>query len=85
VRQHQGVRAHSDCISNHCSGGVCVAGCSVAGDCGSDTDCLTHTCAGGVCGVSFADFGFALPAASQIVGDCKSKVCDGSGGVTVGE
>jgi hypothetical protein len=59
---------------------ACVQ-CNVATDCsGSDTECQTRTCTVGVCGFDFAANGKAT--SDQITGDCKTKVCNGTGGTT---
>ncbi len=57
------------------------AGCTTAADCaGTATDCATPTCVSGVCGVGYAPFGTQI-ATGQVVGDCHSLVCNGSGSV----
>jgi hypothetical protein len=59
--------------------GNCV-GCLQPSDClGPDTDCRTRKCTSGVCGFTYTDSGIKV--SSQAPKDCKSDVCDGSGGV----
>jgi hypothetical protein len=45
-----------------------------------DTACAHPTCSGGQCGVTLEPMG--TPTAAQVPGDCKQRVCDGSGHVT---
>lgn len=63
-----------------CDGnGKCVE-CNVPTQCGgSDTDCSVRTCNAGVCGKSNAAVNTPLP--MQTPSDCKTRVCDGMGGV----
>jgi hypothetical protein len=71
------------------AGSACVAGtcvqpagaCITATDCGVSTACRSFACNAGVCGSSFSPSGTLTP--SQVVGDCRSNVCDGAGNVTV--
>lgn len=59
------------------SGGV---PCGAAADCpGVDSECQRRTCEGGRCGLDPAPRG--RPAAEQVPGDCKARVCDGQGAV----
>ena len=57
--------------------GQCVE-CLTATDCGAATDCAAPSCDNGKCGVKNSAVG--TPVALQTSGDCKLKVCDGSGG-----
>lgn len=58
-----------------------AAGCSVPSDCpGADGECDTRTCVAATCGRLLAPAGTGL--ASQVSGDCRRLVCDGSGGTT---
>lgn len=73
------------CCSGTCTNRRCapevVPECAVGADCpGGDTACRVRTCTNGRCGTSNAPFGTAL--ASQTAGDCRTVVCDGTGGVT---
>lgn len=55
-------------------------GCTSPSDCpGTDGDCQARTCTDSTCGVSFTTAGTAT--VSQVDGDCKKLVCDGSGSV----
>lgn len=57
-----------------------VTECAIAADCaGTDSECQTRTCIDGTCGVTYTLYGVAV--SDQIVGDCQSNVCNGSGGV----
>lgn len=80
-----GAEICGDNIDNNCDGqideGCQVAQCTSAADCpGSDTACQERTCTAGVCGIAFVPAGTQAP--NQIVGDCRSQVCNGAGGVT---
>ncbi len=58
--------------------GACT-GCSQPSDCpGSDTECRSRTCTAGLCGFADVDAGVATP--TQVVGDCRERRCNGSGG-----
>lgn len=62
------------------AGGMGGAGseCQVASDC-PDTDnaCIERTCNNGYCGTSLPPNG--TPVGNQTAGDCRKRVCDGSG------
>jgi hypothetical protein len=61
--------------------GACV-GCTTNADCpGPDNECQSRACLNGSCGFNYVPFG--TPVAAQSGGDCKSSVCNGSGGVAV--
>jgi hypothetical protein len=64
-----------------CDGsGACVA-CVAPTDCpGTDGPCATRACTAGACGTSYQPSGTPLP--TQTSGDCKTAVCDGTGGTT---
>ena len=53
--------------------------CGVPSDCGISDDCHGFTCTEGVCGETFAAMGTKTQ--SQAIGDCKTNVCDGQGGI----
>ncbi len=58
-----------------------MTGCMDASTCpGNDTECQTRTCTATVCGFDFKANG--TPLTQQIVGDCKTAVCDGAGATT---
>jgi len=80
---HTAVAMGTDCgAPKKCDAVGNCAGCFNVTDCaGKDTECQTRTCTAGVCGFSFAPNGTAV--AVQVAGDCKKKVCDGSGNVAV--
>jgi hypothetical protein len=62
--------------------GTCVA-CTANSQCGTDSVCQTFTCStAGQCVTNNVANGMALPPGSQTGGDCKTKVCNGNGGVT---
>jgi hypothetical protein len=66
-----------------CNSGTCQSApaCTTAADCGTDTECKQFTCGvNGVCGVNFVAEN--TPIGAQVPGDCKTRVCDGIGGVT---
>ena len=52
--------------------------CTTAADCPQPGHprCGTATCENGVCGMELKPFG---PLASQVLGDCKERICDGDG------
>jgi hypothetical protein len=61
--------------------GECV-GCNVPADCpGTDDFCKTRKCENNMCGFTYKDQGTALPSDQQTAGDCKTKACNGAGGV----
>ncbi len=70
---------------NVCDGaGKCVE-CNVPADCpDQDNDCQTITCDSVLhtCGKTFVNAGVAVPAGSQVAGDCKEIQCNGAGGTT---
>ncbi len=56
--------------------------CTTPSTCpGTDGDCQTRTCVAQKCGFSFTSAGAVLP--QQEAGDCKTKICDGSGGISL--
>jgi hypothetical protein len=64
-----------------CDGGGACVECLGTADCpGQDTECQARTCAAGACGVAFTAAGTAV--SEQQLGDCKTAVCNGSGGTT---
>lgn len=75
------------CAGGICCNGGCVPCCNGVGNClecqtssecpGQDSDCRTRTCVRGVCGFAVAPAGTLT--ASQTPGDCKKRVCNGSG------
>lgn len=74
------------CCSTICTNRQCAAEvgpgpqCTVAADCaGVDDECQTRTCTGGICDVAYTRYG--TPAGNQILGDCKTNVCNGAGGI----
>ncbi len=63
-----------------CLNGFCVQVCTEPASCpGSDDGCQKRTCNSGVCGMSYKPAATALN--SQVSGDCRKEVCDGSGSV----
>src|SRR5207302_1211781 len=66
--------------SGHCPSGACVE-CVAASTCpGQDTECQTRACAAHACGFSFV--GANTPITTQVLGDCHTNRCNGSGGIT---
>ena len=52
--------------------------CLTPMDCpGMDTECVVLTCRDGRCGEGFVAYG--TPTTTQVAGDCKRSVCDGTG------
>jgi hypothetical protein len=81
---HPPLAANAPCAQGgaYCDGaGSCVE-CTAAAQCGTDTECRAFTCLAGACGVEDQVLGTAVSA--QTPGDCRSNVCDGSGGVISG-
>ncbi len=73
--------ANEDCKSTICSQNVCVQ-CIEANTCpGTDTDCQVRTCYGNSCGISNIPANTRLT--MQTAGDCKARVCDGNGAISV--
>jgi hypothetical protein len=73
----------SSCATGQeCSSGTCVGApaCSSAADCGVPQDCYESFCVDGVCNQVPSLYGTA--AATQVVGDCRWNICDGSGALT---
>src|SRR6266542_2520555 len=69
-----------DCQSGHCPAGTCVE-CVTPSTCpGEDTECQSRTCNSNVCAITYAVTG--TPVAAQTTGDCQSRVCNGTGGIT---
>jgi hypothetical protein len=68
----------------------CV-GCTTASQCGVNDDCKTFTCVNETCGVANAGVGTPVGASpppgfgGQVVGDCKTLICDGAGSATTEE
>jgi plastocyanin len=59
-----------------------AGGCQAATDCPASTvECKVPSCTVGVCGVT--DLVVGAAATMQTAGDCKKRLCDGMGGVTV--
>jgi hypothetical protein len=55
--------------------------CGTPSSCpGVDTECQNRTCTAGVCGMNFQPAGTAT--STQVPGDCKVNVCNGTGGIT---
>ena len=54
--------------------------CTVASHCGSPTECQTFRCVDNACVTDFVPAGTVV--SSQVKGDCRENVCDGSGNVT---
>jgi hypothetical protein len=55
--------------------------CASATDCpGVDTECKHRTCVNGSCGIAFTAANTAV--SQQTAGDCRKKVCNGSGNLT---
>ena len=64
--------------------GAPAISCATNGDCLAglgDASCGSATCDDGSCSFTYAPEGTALPDQEQTSGDCRQKVCDGSGGV----
>jgi len=82
---HMFVAADAPCSEGggtRCNGsGACVQ-CLNAGQCGTDSVCRTFTCDTGRCTTHDVPNATALPPAMQMTGDCKTKVCNGTGGIT---
>ncbi len=83
VGSHPGVSMGTPCMVGQpevCNGqGTCVE-CNVPADCvklPTDDDCQTRTCTNNKCGQDFAAAG--TPISTQIAGDCKQTVCNGTG------
>lgn len=81
---HENAPADAPCTQSGgsvCDGaGKCVE-CNVPTQCGgSDTDCAVRACNSGVCSMSLTPKNTVLP--NQTASDCKTRVCDGMGGVT---
>ena len=80
---HSNAAAGAPCTSGGdvCNGaGACVE-CLVADTCpGQNDECQSRTCDGGKCGMSYQPSG--KPVSLQPAGDCKTSVCNGSGGLT---
>lgn len=74
--------AGTPCNGGHlCDGaGSCVA-CQSDAECGIDNACATYHCQNGACSADYVPLGAGDPG-GQVAGDCKTYVCDGSGGVT---
>jgi hypothetical protein len=64
-----------------CDGKTHCLGCTMNGQCGTDTDCHQYVCNAGNCMDKYPLDGTPLPAAKQTSGDCLQQVCDGTGGV----
>jgi hypothetical protein len=57
--------------------------CTTNADCaGTPTDCAAPICSSGTCAVQYTPYGTQI-ATGQVVGDCHSLVCDGSGNVVL--
>jgi hypothetical protein len=72
------------CCSNVCTNRQCAAElgteCVTAADCaGTNDECQTRTCIDGICGAAHTSYGVLV--SGQILGNCQSNVCNGSGGV----
>jgi hypothetical protein len=66
-----------------CNGSSSCVECLLASTCsGTDTFCQTRACDTNVCGFNYTAIGTALPAASQVTGDCKQVECNGALGTT---
>lgn len=68
-----------------CPGGVCDGNgncgqCLADADCGAPTACATPVCVANHCSATYAPYGAANP--PQAPHDCRTQICDGSGGVT---
>src|SRR6266542_6116692 len=73
--------ANADCMSGLCPQTTCVE-CIDATTCpGADSECQTRTCYGNTCGIS--NLAQNTPLVTQTAGDCKARVCDGNGAVTM--
>jgi len=56
--------------------------CATANDCSIEAgECEAVACTSGVCGVDSQPYGTEL--ADQVMGDCSTAICDGSGGTTM--
>jgi hypothetical protein len=77
------VAAGTPCSSGGtvCDGsGACVP-CLSASDCPpSGSECEVSTCTANACGTTSQPYG--LPLSLQTEGDCRTEICDGTGGVT---
>jgi hypothetical protein len=79
---HAPTQAGSPCgDSFKCDGSGSCLGCLVDADCGANGPCATYACANGSCQATYVPNGQGDPG-GQVGGDCKKKVCDGSGGAT---
>jgi len=65
----------------HCTNGTCsdLLGCDTPADCGAAPPCSSTTCINHVCGTQFEPFG--TPVTDQIVGNCRSNQCNGTGAI----
>jgi hypothetical protein len=79
VPVHNNLPTGTACGTGKCDGaGSCVA-CLVDNDCpATGSECVLPHCSAGTCGTAFAPTG--TPLSTQTPGDCKTAVCDGSGG-----
>jgi hypothetical protein len=78
--EDRGSGGASSVTSSSGSGGAGPA-CASKADCPSDTDCATYTCLDKQCQLTLAPAGTEVTA-GKVSGDCKRKVCSGSGTVS---
>jgi plastocyanin len=57
--------------------------CMAPNDCGISDACKTYACEGGMCKDVLTQAGTKIPA--QVIGDCKTNICDGNGGIVNSE
>ncbi|EYF00860.1 Hypothetical protein CAP_8949 [Chondromyces apiculatus DSM 436] len=77
--------AGAECgVAGVCDGAGVCGECNFAVDCVAlppDDECQARTCLNNVCGQSFTASG--TPLAAQVDGDCRTVVCNGSGGTAI--